>query len=540
MKGLILLLLLTVNLQAHSVVTETVYVESPTDTDSDGIADLIYVKITRASGETNLPVIYKITPYAFGGNDTDFHSTDVDLLPQDQKVSKKKSFKSNSKNLKNAFLTGFAKVSAHSVGTGNSTGCPTVGDMNETLAAKAVIDWLNGRAKAFTKSGEPVTADWASGNVGMIGVSYNGTLPTMVASTGVEGLKAIVPIAAISNWYDYYRANGLVVNPGGYIGEDADILGKFIVRKNKCGREINEITKNMGRENGDFTKFWQDRDYLPQAKNIKAATFIVHGQGDWNVKQKHAIQLWEALPSTTPKRMFLHSGAHTNPGERTYRKNVDRWFDQYVKGVSTDIESEMPIRVQTGGLFGSKVTEQSSWPHENTEMRILALGNNGYQTIVDQGKSIKISELIRSPQEKNSKRLVFLSRKLLEQTMISGTTNIELSFKLKNRRGANISVALIDYKNPRSGKIITRGWADPQNYQDITQGELLEINKKYTMKFSIEPKQYEIKKGNMLGLLVTLTDYNYTLRPSVGTEIEIMTNESSIEIFTDNKNFSLK
>ena len=47
----------------------------------------------------------------------------------------------------------------------------------------------------------------------MTGVSYNGTLPNAVATTGVEGLKTIIPIAAISSWYDYYRANGAVVAP---------------------------------------------------------------------------------------------------------------------------------------------------------------------------------------------------------------------------------------------------------------------------------------------------------------------------------------
>ena len=34
--------------------------------------------------------------------------------------------------------------------TGGSTGCPTVGNDPEILAPKAVIDWLNGRAKGFT------------------------------------------------------------------------------------------------------------------------------------------------------------------------------------------------------------------------------------------------------------------------------------------------------------------------------------------------------------------------------------------------------
>ena len=40
------------------------------------------------------------------------------------------------------------------------------------------------------------TADWHNGNSAMIGKSYNGTLPIAAASTGVEGLKAIVPISA--------------------------------------------------------------------------------------------------------------------------------------------------------------------------------------------------------------------------------------------------------------------------------------------------------------------------------------------------------
>ena len=44
----------------------------------------------------------------------------------------------------------------------------------------------------------------------MIGRSYNGTLPNGVAATGVEGLTTIVPISAISSWYDYSRMGGVI------------------------------------------------------------------------------------------------------------------------------------------------------------------------------------------------------------------------------------------------------------------------------------------------------------------------------------------
>ena len=96
-----------------------------------------------------------------------------------------------------------------------SEGCPDVGGRAETLATKAVIDWLNGRARGWTNDSrtQRVRADWTTGHVGMTGGSYNGTLPNQVATTGVEGLETIIPQAAISNWYDYYRSNRLVVAP---------------------------------------------------------------------------------------------------------------------------------------------------------------------------------------------------------------------------------------------------------------------------------------------------------------------------------------
>src|SRR5947207_1334490 len=107
----------------------------------------------------------------------------------------------------------YAVPDVDSLGTGGSTGCPTSGARNEQAGAKAVVDWLNGRARGWAPDGTPVTATWSTGNVGMIGQSYDGTLPNMAAATGVKGLKAIVPIAGISSWYDYYRANGGVLAP---------------------------------------------------------------------------------------------------------------------------------------------------------------------------------------------------------------------------------------------------------------------------------------------------------------------------------------
>ena len=49
------------------------------------------------------------------------------------------------------------------------------------------------------------SSNWHNGSSAMIGKSYDGTLSNGVAATGVEGLKTIVPISAISAWYNYSR-----------------------------------------------------------------------------------------------------------------------------------------------------------------------------------------------------------------------------------------------------------------------------------------------------------------------------------------------
>lgn len=246
-------------------------------------------------------------------------------------------------------------------------------------------------ARAYNRNGQEVKASWSNGKAGMSGVSYNGTLPIMVAATGVEGLKAIVPIAAISSWYDYYRANGLVVNPGGYIGEDTDVLGYYIRRKNACSSQLKWITKNQGRENGDFTPFWQKRDYLPLVKNIKAATFIIHGQNDWNVKQRHAIQLWEALEGVVPRRMFLHRGGHSSTSSHSVPAKIRAWFAYFLEGVESDILKGPQVEVE---LPDRSLIRQSEWPNEDTYRTRFYLNSNGALSIsASDSEKVKIASL---------------------------------------------------------------------------------------------------------------------------------------------------
>jgi X-Pro dipeptidyl-peptidase len=533
------------NIFAESI-SEIVYVESPTDTDSDRRPDLIYVSIERPNLSRKLATIYTISPYALGGNQVEFHNVDTALLPQDELIldTLRNGFKSATPVHKiplrfheqSPLISSnrYARVSAHSLGTGKSTGCPTVGDMAETMAAKSVIDWLNGRARAFYQDGTEAKADWANGLVAMTGVSYDGTLPIMVATTGVEGLKAIVPIAAISNWYDYYRANGLVVNPGGYIGEDADVLGYYIVRKGSCKNEMMRVTELMGREHGDYTPFWQERNYVARAKGIKAATFIIHGQSDWNVKQKHAIQLWESLEGIAARKMFLHRGGHGSTYNYDVPKKIQAWFDHYLEGDDNGINEAPLVEIE---MPDGSLMAQNAWPSERTNSqrfffnKDFSLSKTTYQSaqfkLVDAGSSQKIESLVKNPSLTNESRLVFLTDPFARDVLLSGSASIDFNVAVMNRKAANITVALIEYDKNDNGKVITRGWMDPQNNRDLQQGKILTPGHSYQLSFMLEPKQYKINTGSRLGVLIASTDYDYTLRPKNGTVIQFDFDERS-------------
>ncbi|NCG57479.1 MAG: Xaa-Pro dipeptidyl-peptidase, partial [Proteobacteria bacterium] len=223
-------------LSPGSWIQHDLWVETSFDSDGDGKLDRMHVDVTRQeqteSEGLRVPVIYESSPY-FSGTGSSLKkyswnpSHEVGAVPPMHEtpppIRQQSKRPVMSRRLIRSWVPrGFAVVHSASPGTGLSQGCPTVGGMNESLAPKAVIDWLNGRARGFlTPDGnDQVFADWCNGKVGMTGTSYDGTIPLAAATTGVEGLEVIIPIAPNTSYYHYYRSHGLVRHPGGYIGED--------------------------------------------------------------------------------------------------------------------------------------------------------------------------------------------------------------------------------------------------------------------------------------------------------------------------------
>lgn len=527
-------------------IIENLLVETETDSDGDGKRDRVAIRVMRPHTDPGIkvPVIYEMSPYRAGGNPVDFHNVDMDLVPIDGKPSA-----ANLGSLGDYYVPrGYAVILGYSIGSGASDGCPTVGDVHEIMGTKAVIDWLNGRAKAFTEDGGEVNADWSTGHVGMIGVSYNGTLPNGVAATGVEGLKTIIPIAAISNWYDYYRANGAVVAPGGYQGEDADVLAKYVLtRKNPdiCQQGIDQLTEKQDRITGDYNEFWNRRNYLNDANNIKASVLIVHGLNDWNVKTKQFSQWWEALKQNNiPRKMWLHQGGHSGVSSNNWKQTENRWFDYWLYGIENGLMDEPKVDIQREDLTWH---QQEDWPAPeaasvklhlkegtDTDSGVLsseAFANaSSHESLTDTPLK-KATELAAEPEIKSENRLAYLSPVLKEPIRLSGTPVVTLKASI-DRRVANLTALLVDYGGTKP-EIVTRGWMDPQNLESAEQSVPLTPHQAYTFKWDMQPDDYVFKSGHRLGIILLASDHEFTIRPPAGTKITISPGESEITLPID-------
>lgn len=587
-------------------VHQQVDIETATDSDKDGRRDTVRMRILRPK-ETDaglkVATIIEASPYWGGGNDVPFHDVDVeedglpggkgrDGLPGLFETSAETSAEADRSSsdassvvfpgyTDNYFLPrGYAVAQLDSVGTGGSTGCPVSGGRAETLGAKAAVDWLNGRARGWDLQGRPVGAAWSTGNAALMGISYNGTLPTAVATTGVAGLKAIVPISGISSWYDYYRAGGGVVAPGGYQGEDADILAKAVYSRADrriCVPVLDGLTAAQGRESGDYTGFWRERDYLKDVGKITAGVFLVQGLNDWNVKTRHAGLLWEALEKHgVPRTLWLHRAGHSNPMPLRMEEWLDRlhqWFDFWLYDVDNGALDGPKADVEQADFSWRR---QPDWPAPGTRDVTLRLTAGGglspvpgravRQTLHDAGRTLRAEQLVASPEAANPNRLAYTTGPLAADLRVSGTPTVSVRASLDGT-SPYVTALLVDYGTDTRAtagtvadtsqlvcygegvpgdtgcayrtrhrtetadfRIVSRGWLDVRNRDSLERQSPVVEGREYRLEWEMQPQDYVFKKGHRLGVVLISTDHDYTLRHPAGTRMTVRAGLSGITL----------
>jgi X-Pro dipeptidyl-peptidase len=546
-------------------IRQTLWVETEFDSDRDGKHDRVFVDVTRQrQTETEglkVAVIYESSPYFSGTSGARQYLWDVKqevgTTPPQRTSQPEIGFRAQKDRISNSLVgtwvpRGFAVVHSEAPGTGLSQGCPTVGGPPEALAPKAVIDWLNGRAKGFTTAtgGDEVVATWSTGNVGMTGTSYNGTIPVAAATTGVAGLKAIIPVAPNTSYWHYYRSHGLVRHPGGWLGEDIDFLYDFInsgdpARRAFCNTTYRdgEMATGRDRTSGDYNAFWAERDLLTKVDGITAATLMAHAFNDWNVVPEHSVRIINALKQrNVPLQMYFHQGGH---GGQPPMPLMNRWFTRYLYDVQNGVENDPKAFIVREGDSPQSPTPYRDYPNPDAKEVMLRLGaggrtagslalkggkNPGNETLVD---DVTFSGMALAQADDSPNRLIYATPTLAAPVHLSGTASIRIRLA-SSKQAANLSVWLValPWTEPANSPtaVITRGWADPQNfaslkkvgdYHSMERGQYLRPGQFVELTFDLEPDDQIIPAGKRIALMIFSSDRDFTLWPKPGTELTI-------------------
>ena len=542
-------------------IRESVYVDTHLDTDSDGQTDKIAVDIVRpretAAAGVKIPVIMDASPYyscCGRGNEGEKKTYDENGVIQKMPLF-----------YDNYFVPrGYAMVGVDIVGTSRSDGCGDVGGKDEIASVVAVIDWLNGRNTAEHLDGTPVTADWTTGSVGMIGKSYDGTLANGVAATGVRGLKTIVPISAISSWYDYTRSGGVPYSVdympwlGGYVGHDTPA----------CDAVRADLGEQDDDETGDYTSFWAERDYVKDARKVKASVFMTHGLSDYNVQTNHFAQWWAALGKNhVPRKIWLGLEDHVDPFD--YRRDafvdeLHKWFDYWLQGLQNNVMREPAASVE---VAPDVWRNYPTWPAVNKTVPVpladgkLGAAGKGTVTVTDD-PTLTEDTIVATPTDVIAGRQMFLSAPLPAAIRVSGTPTVTLRIK-SDSATTPVTARLIEYgkadryagfetenddpDNPDTydcvGEeaafddpcyfkikklteesdfgIVSRGWIDAAHSNSLTHPTPLTPGRWTTVTVPLRAQDEVIPKGRILGLAVTLSDTEWTTPNDTGASIDI-------------------
>lgn len=525
--------------EKSDIVRFPVYVETDHDTDGDGKRDLVkaIVQLPKAvaQGDFKASTILEARPYVAGTLDENYVTLESLNLPTNgsydmkslhNKPAKRQPVSSMSSidaakrakasdwyyyspyegihdyenlNWYDYFLVrGYAFVSSAGLGTKGSEGFNTTGSDLEVEAFKNIVEWVNGKRTAYTDrtSNIEIKADWANGKVGMTGLSWAGTTTFGVATTGVEGLRTIVPAAGIASWYDYFNSQGTAYSNPPY--SDLSWLSLYVSTRmldqddwatiwNKYADYINQLNKDQKAHGRNYSQVWRERDYTLNSGKIKTSALLVHGLNDDNVKTKQFELMYDVLKKAGQNvKLYLHQGDHVHPAaisrgygikanNQDFYDLLNIWFSHYLYDVKNDV-SKLPTVLAQNNYDPNKWTSYDNWK-SNNRLILTAKSKRLEETISSDyaAAGIDTSKRDEAVSQASSKANMTFMTEVKEDTTIKGHIPVHFKAALAKGSGKNLQVnaLLVDVSDQEFDVVGNGAASDDSKAGDFWMGSNL-------------------------------------------------------------------
>ncbi len=386
-------------------------------------------------------------------------------------------------NRMNLISHGYAVVQLAVRGTGTAGGCMDLLGPSEAHDLDQATTWLG-------------TQPWSSGKVAMMGVSYDGSTPWIVAGMGNPHLKAIVPISGLPDIYDLMFHNGTpevrgpimhnqvyygfglddefpqrpadwpepapwVPSPG--VGQANGRTREQDMQHVACpeiveGSALGAFTTATGQRGGEFSSYWTERDWRQRViDNYDGGIFLVHGLQDWNVDPHAAIPFNQHLRDAGFDMLeWYGQWAHARPDSNCipaapdwvalpcrldFGETLFRFFERHLKGNMT-VQLPPPIQVQDNIGFWRSA---DSYPPRDATWTELKLSID--ERLVPSGAKGGSVDLDPPVAGGPGKYVRFATEPLEKDLHMSGLPQIKLPFEVRGQ-GGQIGVWMFD-EDPR-------------------------------------------------------------------------------------------
>lgn len=398
---------------------------------------------------------------------------------------------------------GYTYVMVDLPGFGGSSGCNDWGGEREQQAVVDAVEWA-------------ASQPWSTGEVGMIGKSYDAWTGLMGVAHEPEGLEAVVAMEPVYAGYNYLYNNGVrfsnsVLTPAlfqaidatpGSVNDDPEYHANGAPQAWCYG-----VNLSMQQIDRPRDPFWEERNLLRTSRGSDVPLFLTQGFLETNTKPDAAFDYYNLLGGEENRAWFgqfdhVRGWERTADGDRTHTGRpvdalVDQvldFFDEHLRGRG-DLRPRLEVQDNLG-----RYRVERAWPPADMRLEWTRLRRGSYS---DDGGNAATGE----PGE-TGQGVWTVSQPMPYRTWLAGEPTLEVSVTTSAPR-ANLVGLVYDVSPNGRARLVSRG------------AQLLREPGRQQHTLRLYGQDWVVREGHRLAVLFSGADSSWWVHAPTTTEVQV-------------------